>query len=264
MLWTWSLNEPALSLTEGPHGQPIRLWGIDAPEGGQLCQRDGKPWQCGQVVRTHSTSSHPPNSNLQHPWCLSELNFTGSSPVLQSSEIGALSNLSSHLSTILAPRFIGIHTANGCSCSSRAASNSCRRHSRRCRWRSKHRRANNHNRGRDDNNCGRDRGRSACHCSACHRYNGDYRRRHNGDHRDNHHPVVTTSAATVVTTSAAAAVVTTSASATVVTTSAAVRAYHGLRRGHASATASPATSTGVRILYERRGDGHGKGKCQCC
>ena len=126
MLWTWSLNEPALSLTEGPHGQPIRLWGIDAPEGGQLCQRDGKPWQCGQVVRTHSTSSHPPNSNLQHPWCLSELNFTGSSPVLQSSEIGALSNLSSHLSTILAPRFIGIHTANGSSRNSRAASNSCR------------------------------------------------------------------------------------------------------------------------------------------
>lgn len=29
------------------HGQRIRLWGIDAPEGGQRCFRDGKPWRCG-------------------------------------------------------------------------------------------------------------------------------------------------------------------------------------------------------------------------
>jgi endonuclease YncB( thermonuclease family) len=28
-------------------GERIRLWGIDAPEGSQVCQRDGHPWQCG-------------------------------------------------------------------------------------------------------------------------------------------------------------------------------------------------------------------------
>ena len=30
------------------HGQRIRLWGIDAPEGTQLCRVGGKPWRCGQ------------------------------------------------------------------------------------------------------------------------------------------------------------------------------------------------------------------------
>jgi endonuclease YncB( thermonuclease family) len=29
-------------------GQRIRLHGIDAPERGQLCKADGKPWRCGQ------------------------------------------------------------------------------------------------------------------------------------------------------------------------------------------------------------------------
>lgn len=29
------------------HGERIRLEGIDSPEGGQLCQRNGKPWICG-------------------------------------------------------------------------------------------------------------------------------------------------------------------------------------------------------------------------
>ncbi|MFT5539674.1 MAG: endonuclease YncB(thermonuclease family) [Alphaproteobacteria bacterium] len=29
-------------------GQRIRLFGIDAPEGRQICQQDGKPWRCGQ------------------------------------------------------------------------------------------------------------------------------------------------------------------------------------------------------------------------
>jgi endonuclease YncB( thermonuclease family) len=28
-------------------GERIRLWGIDAPEGAQLCQRDGRNWRCG-------------------------------------------------------------------------------------------------------------------------------------------------------------------------------------------------------------------------
>jgi endonuclease YncB( thermonuclease family) len=28
-------------------GAKIRLWGIDAPEGSQICQRDGRPWECG-------------------------------------------------------------------------------------------------------------------------------------------------------------------------------------------------------------------------
>jgi endonuclease YncB( thermonuclease family) len=30
------------------HGQRIRLFGIDAPEGRQTCRRDGKAWRCGQ------------------------------------------------------------------------------------------------------------------------------------------------------------------------------------------------------------------------
>lgn len=30
------------------HGQRIRIWGIDAPEDGQLCVKDGKPWRCGR------------------------------------------------------------------------------------------------------------------------------------------------------------------------------------------------------------------------
>jgi endonuclease YncB( thermonuclease family) len=25
----------------------VRLLGIDAPEGNQVCQRDGRPWRCG-------------------------------------------------------------------------------------------------------------------------------------------------------------------------------------------------------------------------
>lgn len=31
-------------------GQRIRLWGIDAPEGRQTCDRDGTPWRCGQAA----------------------------------------------------------------------------------------------------------------------------------------------------------------------------------------------------------------------
>jgi endonuclease YncB( thermonuclease family) len=30
------------------HGRRIRLWGIDAPEGGQPCRVNGEPWRCGQ------------------------------------------------------------------------------------------------------------------------------------------------------------------------------------------------------------------------
>lgn len=30
------------------HGQRIRLHGIDAPEGGQRCKRDGRQYRCGQ------------------------------------------------------------------------------------------------------------------------------------------------------------------------------------------------------------------------
>src|SRR5262245_44678541 len=32
------------------HGQAIRLFGIDAPEGGQSCQLEGKPWRCGPAA----------------------------------------------------------------------------------------------------------------------------------------------------------------------------------------------------------------------
>jgi endonuclease YncB( thermonuclease family) len=28
----------------------IRLWGIDAPEAKQVCQRDGKHWRCGEAA----------------------------------------------------------------------------------------------------------------------------------------------------------------------------------------------------------------------
>jgi hypothetical protein len=31
-------------------GTRIRLWGVDAPETAQLCQRDGQPWQCGRAA----------------------------------------------------------------------------------------------------------------------------------------------------------------------------------------------------------------------
>jgi len=32
------------------HGQPIRLFGIDAPEGQQVCHREGRDWRCGQAA----------------------------------------------------------------------------------------------------------------------------------------------------------------------------------------------------------------------
>lgn len=32
------------------HGTRIRFHGIDAPESSQMCQRDGKPWRCGQAA----------------------------------------------------------------------------------------------------------------------------------------------------------------------------------------------------------------------
>jgi len=32
------------------HGQRIRLYGIDTPESRQLCERDAKPYRCGQVA----------------------------------------------------------------------------------------------------------------------------------------------------------------------------------------------------------------------
>ena len=28
-------------------GNRVRLWGIDAVEGSQVCRRDGRPWRCG-------------------------------------------------------------------------------------------------------------------------------------------------------------------------------------------------------------------------
>src|SRR5262245_8210406 len=42
------------SVTDGDtiqiHGQSIRLYGIDAPERGQLCKLDDKPWRCGPAA----------------------------------------------------------------------------------------------------------------------------------------------------------------------------------------------------------------------
>jgi endonuclease YncB( thermonuclease family) len=39
------------------HGRPIRLYGIDAPEGRQLCHRDGRDWRCGQAA-AHALADH--------------------------------------------------------------------------------------------------------------------------------------------------------------------------------------------------------------
>src|SRR5262249_845197 len=42
------------SVTDGDtiqiHGQSIRFYGIDAPESGQLCKLDDKPWRCGPAA----------------------------------------------------------------------------------------------------------------------------------------------------------------------------------------------------------------------
>lgn len=35
------------------HGNRIRMQGIDAPESAQLCERDGKPYRCGQQAANH-------------------------------------------------------------------------------------------------------------------------------------------------------------------------------------------------------------------
>ncbi len=44
------------SVTDGDtieiHGQRIRLYGIDAPESGQSCEREGKHYRCGQQAAT--------------------------------------------------------------------------------------------------------------------------------------------------------------------------------------------------------------------
>ncbi len=39
------------------HGRPIRLYGIDAPEGRQACHRDGRDWRCGQAA-AHALADH--------------------------------------------------------------------------------------------------------------------------------------------------------------------------------------------------------------
>ncbi|MGQ0530226.1 MAG: thermonuclease family protein [Panacagrimonas sp.] len=31
-------------------GQRVRLWGVDAPEADQICQRAAKPWKCGEAA----------------------------------------------------------------------------------------------------------------------------------------------------------------------------------------------------------------------
>jgi len=42
--------------TLGLGGERVRLYGIDAPESGQTCERSGSPWQCG-VAATAALSS---------------------------------------------------------------------------------------------------------------------------------------------------------------------------------------------------------------
>jgi endonuclease YncB( thermonuclease family) len=34
-------------------GQDIRLWGIDAPEYDQICQRSGRDYDCGRAARDY-------------------------------------------------------------------------------------------------------------------------------------------------------------------------------------------------------------------
>jgi endonuclease YncB( thermonuclease family) len=49
-----TLIEGVASVIDGDtleiHGQRIRLKGIDAPESGQTCTKDGKPYLCGKVA----------------------------------------------------------------------------------------------------------------------------------------------------------------------------------------------------------------------
>lgn len=44
-----------LTVTDGDglrlNGERIRLWGIDAPELDQTCERDGRPYHCGEEAR---------------------------------------------------------------------------------------------------------------------------------------------------------------------------------------------------------------------
>jgi hypothetical protein len=73
-------------------------------------------------------------------------------------------------------------------------------------------------------------------------------------------------AATAIMAIAATAIMAITAAAIMATS--ATTATHGMTAASAthtvaSAAAAPA-STGVRIVYERRGDGHGKGKRHCC
>lgn len=62
------------------HGQRIRLHGIDAPEGRQLCRRDGKRWQCGKDAanirsvtdvfpgQTQGIGRQPEDLAVRPPW----------------------------------------------------------------------------------------------------------------------------------------------------------------------------------------------------
>src|SRR5262249_59867855 len=43
------------------HGRPIRLYGIDAPEGRQVCRRDGRDWRGGQAA------AHAPAGHIRRP-----------------------------------------------------------------------------------------------------------------------------------------------------------------------------------------------------
>ena len=57
-----TLIEGVASVIDGDtleiHGQRIRLTGIDAPESGQTCTNDGKPYLCCKVAQDRETSRY--------------------------------------------------------------------------------------------------------------------------------------------------------------------------------------------------------------
>ncbi|HMR54767.1 MAG TPA: hypothetical protein PKA67_20170, partial [Amaricoccus sp.] len=48
-------------------GQKVRLLGLDAPEGRQVCQRGGRPWRCREMVRRGMAVAYYPKRGGRGP-----------------------------------------------------------------------------------------------------------------------------------------------------------------------------------------------------